>query len=71
MSLFVARGLASHLRLKRQVDVVAVTHGWRRQGAGISSEIETRLTDVGSVEVFSRQGAGISSEIETGTLALS
>ena len=67
-SIVVARGLASHLRLKRAARNRLAVPRFGRQGAGISSEIET-LSPVHPGIRFApcRQGAGISSEIETNT----
>ena len=62
----VVRGLASRLRLKLSVLYIILAHYARRQGAGISSEIETwTRTGYSLVAAHGRQGAGISSEIET------
>ena len=59
----VARGLASHLRLKLKADTACLA-ATSRQGPGISSEIET-LIAVHYADHQRRQGPGISSEIET------
>ena len=61
----VVRGLASRLRLKLITDPVSTATLQGRQGAGISSEIETTCRARMPRSNSSRQGAGISSEIET------
>ena len=61
----VVRGLASRLRLKHHKYTIVEREMPSRQGAGISSEIETELRAVAYSIDRRRQGAGISSEIET------
>ena len=61
----VARGLASHLRLKPKEKRHFALNDLSRQGAGISSEIETNRSVAPGQRCAASQGAGISSEIET------
>ena len=63
--ILVVRGLASRLRLKLVHWLGGYLPGECRQGAGISSEIETDEHEFFHHLLNRRQGAGISSEIET------
>ncbi len=62
---FVARGLASRLRLKRRREVGRLASGDGRQRIGFSLEIETGARNSTQVTVQSRQRIGFSLEIET------
>ncbi len=64
-ALIVARGLASRLRLKRVYRVPCRHKSPRRQGPGISVEIETKPDCRPWCLLCRRQGPGISVEIET------